>query len=100
MNRLTLPADKANHIIWGLLTAFFFAWLAVRAGYPQHAGRTGVVAALAAGFIKECADAWSNRQARKRGEREPHTVDPLDVIATAAGGVLLQLALVLLGGLR
>lgn len=96
MNRLTLPADKANHLILGLMVAFFFAWLAVRAGYPQRAAQAGAIAALAAGVIKESADAWNNRQARRAGLREPHTVDPLDVVATAAGGLLLAAGLLLL----
>jgi hypothetical protein len=97
LRRLTLPADKANHVIWGLVVALFFAWLAARAGYPQHAGRVGAAAALTAGVIKECADAWNNRQARRRSEREPHTVDPRDVAATAAGGLGLWATSVALG---
>jgi hypothetical protein len=48
LRRLTLPADKANHVIWGLVVALFFAWLAARAGYPQHAGRTTARRAAAA----------------------------------------------------
>lgn len=83
-----LPADKANHALYG--AAIFLAVGAVVAHtpYAPAARLAGVVAAFATGLLKEVLDARANRAAVARGEAPPHGVEGADVLATAGGALL------------
>ncbi len=93
LRRITLPADKANHIIFGFLVGFAAAALAVWAGRPSFAGPLATTAATVVGGLKELADQAANQAAVAAGQREPHTVDPADVLATGLGGAAFWLAI-------
>jgi hypothetical protein len=97
LRRFTLPADKANHVVWGFAVALAAAWLAAKAGYPLNAGPIGAMAALVVGAIKELADYLANQEAAAAGQPAPHTVDPVDAMATAAGGVALWAGYIVVG---
>lgn len=75
-----MKKDKVLHLLAGLVVScggMFFA-------FP---GPFGLGLAILAGIGKEVFDWNANRLARKRGLPRPHTVDFLDALATAAGGL-------------
>lgn len=79
-----IPADKANHFIYG---AAFFA-LVVHLVEPQYA----LLATAVLGVAKEIADVVANERASARGLPPPHGVELLDAVATTAGGVVCFIA--------
>jgi len=89
-----LREDYANHYIYGSAAAVLGAHLAPLVGLPRAAG--ALIGSTVAGIVKEAIDWLLNRIAVLRGKAKPHTVDPLDMLATAAGGVPVALAV---GGL-
>jgi len=88
LNIPQLEQDKANHYVWGTVGAA--AARLVAHMLPQYAippAAAAMAGSCGAGLAKEGLDWWLNRQAVARGEVAPHTVDPYDVLATAAGGI-------------
>ncbi len=89
MNIPMLDQDKANHYLWGTVAAtvsravaaFIFPQYGIPPAAAAMAGSTAV------GLMKEVIDLVINKMAVKRGERAPHTVDPADILWTAAGGI-------------
>lgn len=94
MNLPMLDADKANHFIYGSVAATVSraigTYLLPQYGIPPAAA--AMAGSCFAGVLKEGMDWYANRQAVARGEVAPHTVDPYDFVATAAGGVPVALA--------
>lgn len=94
MNLPMLQADKANHVIYGTVVATVAhavgVYLLPQYGIPPAA--FAVAGAFLIGAVKEGIDWWMNRQAMARGEVAPNTVDPYDMLATAAGGIPVALA--------
>lgn len=77
MNLPSLPADKANHALYGAAIAagaslFFGPWRALL-----------IVSAVA--VLKEASDWWQNRKGGTHG------VELWDAVATVAGGVIVVL---------
>ena len=70
-----LPADKANHFIYGCVIALAGAALAPLIGSDPRT--VAAVSAIAAGIVKEALDYWTWGGG----------VDALDAVATAAGAV-------------
>jgi hypothetical protein len=103
----TLPADKANHHLYGAwitVTVFIACMLLAMQlqapGIMVLAPFAGVLAALLAGLHKEWRDSVANARARAAGQPEPHQVSAHDVRATVLGGlpvVLPWLTLLVLG---
>lgn len=91
MNLPQLREDYANHYLYGSAAAVVGAHLAPLFGLPRSAG--ALIGSTAAGIAKEAIDWVLNRIAVHRGKAKPHTVDPLDILATAAGGIPVALAL-------
>ena len=88
-----LPADKANHVLYGGLVFIVVAYLAAMIGHSTARARlAGLLAAAAFGLGKEARDWFANRKAVAAGEAPAHGVDGMDVLATAAGGALCWLA--------
>ncbi len=102
-----LAQDKANHCIAGGIAGLSAAACAVQLGHPEQAGWAASGAALAAGIVKELAD-WLANEAVRASNNEadmaaihacqplptpqplPHSVDPLDLLATWFGGWFVQ----------
>lgn len=93
--RLTLPHDKANHLIYGFVVAVIMTAAAQWAGFAPWAPALGAAAALVVGAMKELLDRLENQAAQDMGAPQPHTVSLGDVVATAAGGALHWVALAL-----
>lgn len=93
-----LPADKANHAIYGTVVFLVAALLVARAGQPGVAHHIGLLAVATAGVAKELLDRWLNRRAVARGQAPVHGVELLDIVATAAPAVALWLAVPVLRG--
>jgi len=90
----TLPPDKAQHVIYGLvISAMTYAAMMAAQQPPLLAARAGLLASAAAGLLKEAADAWVNRRMTGHWRTGPHGVEGLDALATAAGGLPVWLAL-------
>ena len=87
MSLPTLPADKANHVIYGACLFAAAGAIAGHFGLP-HSRLIGVGVALAVGVAKEITDYLANRAAIARGEPPPHGVELADVIATVGGALL------------
>lgn len=85
----SLPEDKVKHFLFGavLSVAGLAVWSATGHAGPGATLLSTFATALAFGLAKEALDAWDNWQARKAGQEPVHSVDPLDVLATAAGGL-------------
>ncbi|MEO8804629.1 MAG: hypothetical protein ABI433_00990 [Burkholderiaceae bacterium] len=88
MNLPLLPADKANHALYGALIFIFVAWLCTELGHPHQARQAGVAAAVLVGCIKELIDWLANRRAVAAGLPPPHGVEARDVVATVGGSLI------------
>jgi hypothetical protein len=77
--RDTIPVDKLMHFVAGAMVAFPFWFF----GY----GLLGMLAAAAVGVGKEVYDTLSNLRNEALGLKQAHTVEWLDAVATAVGGV-------------
>lgn len=82
----TLPADKANHVLYGV--AIFAAAAAVGSRLGLPAALSGVAAAALFGAGKELADWLANRRAIAAGQAPVHGVEFGDALATVGGAVL------------
>jgi len=89
MNLPQLPADKANHALYGALI-FNVAFFATRSLLISS-----VVVAVCA-VAKEISDAVINWRATGKLTQGPHGVEFLDAAATCFGGILAALPLVVL----
>ena len=83
MNLPTFPADKLGHYLWGSLASVVGVFAARLFDLPVWAGALG--AALVVGLIKDVL----LDLVMKRGQ-----FDPIDILATAAGGAPAALAAV------
>lgn len=94
-----LPADKANHLIYG---AALFVAAAALAGLAGHAWPrvVGVAVVAAAAIGKEAADHLRNRtsEASSPGGAPPHGVEWRDAAATVAGALLVWAGSLSIGG--
>ena len=88
MNLPQLPTDKANHALYGALI-FSIALIVIQS--PIFA----MVAVLIAAIGKEISDAALNWRATGNPMHGPHGVEIFDAVATAAGGVLAALPLII-----
>lgn len=92
-----VPADKANHMIYGA-AIFVVATAATRlTAWADWAPHAGVAVALVLGVVKEARDAWANRQAAAWRLPAPHSVSPADVGATVLGAVVIWLGALVVG---
>jgi hypothetical protein len=82
----SLPQDKANHILGGILVALVTAVLmrVTQLDAYMHPTHAGLISASAFGAGKEAVDYVSN----KRAGMPKHGVEVLDALATAGGGVI------------
>ena len=85
MNLPTIPADKANHAVYGALI--------FNLALPLTDALVALAIVAAIGVAKEAADWLGNHRARAAGLPAPHGVEVLDAIATFAGGLLCFLPL-------
>jgi len=80
-----LAQDKANHALYGVLWGLLGAWLAPTLPALALTSAMGAVAQAAlAGVLKEVVDHFTGGD-----------VDPLDAIATAAGGAAIAAAILI-----
>ena len=86
MNIPQLPADKANHALWG--AAIFIVALAITR-HPWAA----IIAVAGCAAAKELSDAVLNWRATGEPMQGPHGVEFLDFAATCFGGILALLPL-------
>lgn len=80
-----LPADKANHYLYGSIAAAVATPIGAYFGLPREV--SALIGSTSAGVLKEVLDAVQNYLARRRGEQPLHSVDVYDFLATAAGGL-------------
>lgn len=85
MNLPQLPADKANHYLYGSLAAAVAVPIGGYFGVPANA--SALCGAVIAGALKELSDLVSNLIAIKQGKTPPNVFDAWDFVATAAGGL-------------
>lgn len=97
MKLFIIPSDKANHFLYGLLAGFLAQLFCLSSAFPSVAPLAAFSVAGTLGVLKEAGDAWDNRVARKANLPLPHSVDTLDAVATAAGGLFLGFAIYLQG---
>lgn len=96
MNLPMLPADKANHALYGALVFLAAGAAAAQAGLP-HAGAIAMAASATAAVAKEATDYIANRRALASQAKPLHGVEWLDAAATAAGGAVCWAATALVG---
>lgn len=87
----TIALDKANHMLYGVVTFSTAHLLFTLAGLPALHIAAAAVVLVAIG--KEAMDWLSNQRARAAGLPAPHGVELLDAVATIAGGALCALPL-------
>lgn len=81
----TLPLDKANHFVWGVLIGLAAFAVAALSGV-KFAVVVPVLASFLAGVAKELTDALANKRAEEGGDPPPHSVERKDVLFSTAGG--------------
>lgn len=97
--------DLANHEVYGARIASpaaavvaAVATLVTALGVAQWAlllaAAAAVLSAAAAGKVKEMLDARANKKAAAAGLEPPHTVEGADIVATARGGVVVAIPLI------
>lgn len=91
-----MPIDKKMHLLAGAIIGAVLAILALLGGFSLKAAASlAMLGATFAGLIKEAWDDQQNQKARRAGLRPPHSVDPWDFHATAAGGATVALLLLM-----
>lgn len=93
MNLPVIPGDKANHVVYGAVIGAAFT-LAATPYLGSQTWAWSMVAVCAAAVLKEARDLYANYQARKAGRVPPHSVEALDAVATAVGGLLVNINLI------
>lgn len=81
-----VPHDKSLHFLYGACIGLSAAVAATALGLP-YAPQIGIGAAAAFGIGKEALDLVANRKAAAAGQAPAHGVELMDIVATAAGGV-------------
>lgn len=84
---MNIPRDKLLHFVAGALSGALVLGVVHISGLPTHAWQS-LAGAAVAGAGKEAYDWWRNR----KSETPRHEMDPLDFLATLAGGVLVAIA--------
>jgi hypothetical protein len=98
MNLPSLPADKANHALYGALIFILVGAVLTLIGQAAVARPAGVAAAVVVGLLKELLDWRANRAAVAAHMPPPHGVEKADLVATGGGALLCWLAAVATGG--
>lgn len=91
MQLISLPQDKANHVIYGALVALA-ALVMFHLFSVEHAPALALAVCATVGIAKEVVDYISNTLNLRAGRPAHHGVEFLDAVATVAGGVLIFLA--------
>jgi hypothetical protein len=99
-----IAQDKANHEVYGArigtVAAVIAIFVTTQIGGVQFAALAGAVAAVVtaagAGVIKEHLDREANDDAIWAGEAPPHSVEGADIKATATGGIVVALPILVL----
>jgi hypothetical protein len=81
----SLPADKANHAVYGAIAAAVAVPVGAYFGFPREI--SALAGSIGVGILKELADLASNWLAARAGQPAPNTVDLWDFVATAAGAL-------------
>ncbi len=102
----TLPADKANHVIYGytigtvtllMLNTLIFILLTYSINIFDVKTVLmlqlilPILSALIGGKLKEMLDAKANKIAISKGVRKPHSVESADIKFTSFGGAMVSL---------
>lgn len=90
-----LPADKANHALYGAALFAVVGGLASHLGHADIAQPAGALGALLVACMKEAVDYAINRRAISADLPPPHGVEAADIVATTAGALLCWLATVI-----
>lgn len=85
----SLPADKANHVVYGAIIGAIAAIIAHKY-LPVHVGEFSTLVVITAGLLKEAVDWISNQLAAKAGKPATHGVEGWDFMATVCGGLLVN----------
>jgi hypothetical protein len=93
-----LPADKANHALYGAAVFVIVCALAAHLGRADIAQPIGALGALLVACAKEAIDIALNRRAIAAGLPPPHGVEAADIVATTAGALVCWLATIATGG--
>ncbi len=93
-----LPADKANHALYGVAVFIIAGGIAAHLGHANIAQPVGALAALLVACVKEVVDHALNGRAMSAGLPPPHGVEAADITATTAGALLCWLACIATGG--
>lgn len=91
MQLISLPQDKANHVIYGALVTLV-ALAVFHLFSVEYAATLALALCTAVGIAKEVIDYISNALNLRAGKPAVHGVEFLDAVATVAGGVLIFLA--------
>lgn len=81
-----IPQDKANHAIYGAVIFLFVAFFTTR-GHAPHPFELALAASALAGALKELSDYIANQRALAKYLPDVHSVEAMDFLATALGGL-------------
>lgn len=92
-----IPLDTSHHAIGGSIVSTVGACAAILMKHPELAWQVAAAAGLAAGVLNEAVQAVINKRATGKWMGEPkgtpHSIEVSDIAATALGGVLVALPL-------
>lgn len=91
MQLISLPQDKANHVIYGALVTLI-ALAVFHMFNVQLATALALAVCTMVGIAKEAVDHIRNMINIGKGKPAEHGVEFLDAVATIAGGLLIFLA--------
>ena len=99
MNLPIIPQDKANHYVYGSVIAIFAGAAAEQIGLSVLLViLCSIGAAALFGAAKELIDLYKNRKAQAAGAPKVHGVEIADFLVTVAGGLSVNLLLLLYKG--
>jgi hypothetical protein len=89
-----LPADKANHYLYGsVIDVTLFVGLAFLTKNPHLSSHLSFGLTALIGALKEGKDAWINYRTTGNWKTGPHCVEGKDAMATAMGALPRYLAM-------
>lgn len=90
--KLFIPADKVNHYFVGTVVALIVVVVCGLLDFKTAAPFLAAIAATIIGVLGEVVQYLDNRAKERRGLPVQHSVESMDAVYTAGGGLIIGMA--------